>query len=426
MSRLTADLEAKLKILHFADLHIGVENYGRFDSATGLSSRLADFLAAFDRLVAYAIQNKVDLVVFSGDAYKSRDPSQTQQREFARRISTLANNGIQVFLLVGNHDLPNATGRATTTEIFDTLNIANVHVSAKAEVRLINTRSGLIQVASLPWLRRSSVLSVSNQKEEKSLSIEELNQRVEHYLAGIIENLAGQLDKDIPAILSAHLSVNTAKLGSERNISIGHEPTVMLSNIANPAFDYIALGHIHKQQVLSSSPPVVYPGSLERLDFGEEKDDKGFYLVEIDPLSRKTEFEFIKLEGRRFLTIELSLTADSLDPTLEVINILQSRQPEIKDAIVRLKLELPAEIGGQLRDNDIREALREAHNFTVSKNFTRSSRQREGGFKAEGLDPVQALEHYLDARQTSAQEKKTLLEYGRKLYTALDNKQTKV
>ena len=426
MSRLTADLEAKLKILHFADLHIGVENYGRFDSATGLSSRLADFLAAFDRLVAYAIQNKVDLVVFSGDAYKSRDPSQTQQREFARRISTLANNGIQVFLLVGNHDLPNATGRATTTEIFDTLNIANVHVSAKAEVRLINTRSGPVQVASLPWLRRSSVLSVSNQKEEKSLSIEELNQRVEHYLSGIIENLAGQLDKNIPAILSAHLSVNTAKLGSERNISIGHEPTVMLSNIANPAFDYIALGHIHRQQVLSSSPPVVYPGSLERLDFGEEKDDKGFYLVEIDPLSRKTEFEFIKLEGRRFLTIEHTVTADRLYPTQEVINILQSRQPEIKDAIVRLKLELPAEIGGQLRDNDIREALREAHNFTVSKNFTRSSRQREGGFKAEGLDPVQALEHYLDARQTSAQEKKTLLEYGRRLYTALDNKQTKV
>ncbi|PKH44829.1 nuclease SbcCD subunit D, partial [Dehalococcoides mccartyi] len=170
-----------MKILHFADLHIGVENYGRFDSATGLSSRLADFLTAFDRLVAYAIDKKVDLVVFSGDAYKSRDPSQTQQREFARRVSTLASSGIQVFLLVGNHDQPNAAGRATTTEIFDTLDIANVHVSGKAEVRLINTRNGPIQLASLPWLRRSSVLSVSNQKEEKNLSIEELNQRVESY-----------------------------------------------------------------------------------------------------------------------------------------------------------------------------------------------------------------------------------------------------
>ncbi|RAL70982.1 Exonuclease SbcD [Dehalococcoides mccartyi] len=426
MSRSIADLEAKLKILHFADLHIGVENYGRFDSATGLSSRLADFLTAFDRLVAYAIDKKVDLVVFSGDAYKSRDPSQTQQREFARRVSTLASSGIQVFLLVGNHDQPNAAGRATTTEIFDTLDIANVHVSGKAEVRLINTRNGPIQIASLPWLRRSSVLSVSNQKEEKNLSIEELNQRVESYLAGIIENLAGQLDKNIPSILSAHLSVNTAKVGSERNISIGYEPTVMLSNIANPAFDYVALGHIHKQQVLSSAPPVIYPGSLERLDFGEEKDDKGFYLVEIDPLSHKTDFEFIKLEGRRFLTIELNLNADSLDPTLEVINILQARQQDIKDAIVRLKLELPAEIGGQLRDSDIREALREAHNFTISKNVIRLTRQRADGFKVEGLDPIQALEHYLEIKQTSAQEKKTLLEYGRRLYSTLDNKQTKI
>src|SRR4030042_949719 len=117
-----------MKILHFADLHLGVESYGRINAETGLSTRLEDFLKALDQVVDYALENSVDLVLFCGDAYKSREPTPTQQREFARRINRLASNGIAVFLLVGNHDLPTAIGKATTTEIFDTLAIKNVYV----------------------------------------------------------------------------------------------------------------------------------------------------------------------------------------------------------------------------------------------------------------------------------------------------------
>src|SRR3990172_4208481 len=116
-----------IRILHFADLHLGVESYGHVDPATGLSSRLADFLSALDELVDYALNNKVDLVLFCGDAYKNREPSQTQQRELAKRINRLATNGIPVFLLVGNHDLHNAFNKATAVDIFDTLAIRNVY-----------------------------------------------------------------------------------------------------------------------------------------------------------------------------------------------------------------------------------------------------------------------------------------------------------
>jgi len=74
-----------IKLVHFADLHLGVENYGRLDPTTGLSSRLTDFLRAFDQVVDYALDeaNDVDLVVFAGDAFKTRDPSPTYQRAFA-------------------------------------------------------------------------------------------------------------------------------------------------------------------------------------------------------------------------------------------------------------------------------------------------------------------------------------------------------
>ena len=65
-----------MKILHTADIHIGVENYGKIDPETRTSTRLSDFLRSFDEIVSFAIQETVDLVIIAGDAYKSRNPSQ--------------------------------------------------------------------------------------------------------------------------------------------------------------------------------------------------------------------------------------------------------------------------------------------------------------------------------------------------------------
>src|SRR5207248_548748 len=108
--------------------HLGVENYGYLDPRTGLSTRVLDFLRALDAITDQAIHERVDAVLFAGDAFKNRDPSPTIQREFARRIARLAEARVPVVLLVGNHDLPNALVRATPTEIYQVLNVPNVHV----------------------------------------------------------------------------------------------------------------------------------------------------------------------------------------------------------------------------------------------------------------------------------------------------------
>ena len=113
-----------MRLLHISDIHIGVELYGRRATEAdiealppyfapgedrtqylGINTRLLDFLSAMDYAVDYAATHGVDLVLFAGDAYKSRDPSQTHQREFARRIARLSEVGIPTFLTVGNHDL---------------------------------------------------------------------------------------------------------------------------------------------------------------------------------------------------------------------------------------------------------------------------------------------------------------------------------
>ncbi len=405
-----------MKILHFADLHLGVESYGRIDPTTGLSSRFHDFLSALDQVVDYARQNKVDLVLFCGDAYKSREPSQTQQREFAKRINWLSTSGIPIFLLIGNHDLPNAIGRATSTEIFDTLAIKNVYVSNRPEIYRIPTNSGIIQIASLPWLRRSALLS---KEDTKNLDFDQINQRLQQVLTNVIAANISKLDPELPSILAAHVWVSSAQVGSERSMTIGQEHMLLLSNVANPAFDYIALGHIHKHQVLSHNPPVVYAGSLERLDFSEEEDDKGFYLVEIEPDKetgkRRVSFDFHQVTGRRFLTINIDIEPQDTDPTSTVLKAITEQEDKVRDGIVRLNISLPAETEGQLRDSDITDMLKEAYYFAVAKNIQRETRLRLGKWTAEEILPLDALKTYLESRKVSTERTKLLLEYGEKL-----------
>ena len=415
-----------MKILHFADLHLGVENYGSIDPATGLSSRLIDFLTALDKVVDYALQNGVDLVVFCGDAYKSREPSQTQQREFARRINRLSTNNVPIFILVGNHDLPNAVGRATATEIFDTLAVKNVYVSNRPDVYLIPTRSGTVQVVSLPWLKRSALLS---KEETKNLDFDQIKQRLQEALTNVIAASVSKLDPALPAILAAHVWVSGSQIGSEKLMTMGQEHGLLLSNVALPAFDYVALGHIHRHQVLSENPPVVYAGSLERVDFGDEEDEKGFYVVEIEPDAatgqRHVSFEFHPLSGRRFLTVNVALEPQDADPTATVIRAVAEQRDKVRDAVVRLNVSLPAQAEGQLRDSDLRDALKEAHYFTVARDIQRETRLRLGNWTAEEITPLEALKAYLESKQVSPERTKVLLEYGEKLIEGLGSGKTK-
>jgi DNA repair protein SbcD/Mre11 len=404
-----------LRIIHFADLHLGVENYGHINPDTGLSSRLEDYLKALDQVVEYAASNRVDLVLFCGDAYKSREPSQTQQREFARRIKRLSEAGIPLFLLTGNHDLPNAMGRATTTEIFDTLLVPNVHVANRPGVLRVPTRSGAIQIAALPWLRRSALLS---KEDTRNLDFNQINQRLQEVLTNIILDEVSHLDPSLPAVLAAHVWVLNASIGSEKTMTIGQEHMLLLSSVAQPAFDYVALGHIHKQQMLSQNPPTAYSGSLERLDFGDEDDPKGFYLIDIetDPIGgrRQTRCEFHPIAARRFFTLNVSIAAEDTDPTATILAAISPCEEKIADAIVRIHISLPAGLSSRLRDQDIRSRAKSAYYLTISKDISRESRLRMGQRSVEEVTPLEALKVYLESKYPP-ERARVLLEFGEKL-----------
>jgi exonuclease SbcD len=404
-----------ISIIHFADLHMGVENYSRIDPATGVSNCLIDFQRSFDDIVEFSLKDEINLVMFCGDAYKSRDPSQTHQREFARRVGRLAAGGIPVFLLVGNHDLPNAIGRATAIEIFDTLAIENVVVANQPGVYPVKTKKGIIQIVALPWLRRNSLLT---REDTRRLNLEELKLRLGETLTTIIEDNVRKLDPELPAILAAHVSVANAAHGSEKAMILGQDPVLPLDSVAKTAFDYVALGHMHKSQILSQDPPVVYSGSLQRIDFSDEGSDKGFYVVEIDPQKKRgerTTFEFHPSKARRFLTIESAIIADDPNSTATVLRDIARRSSDIAGAIVRVQIVIPEHVEGLLQESEIQAALREAQYVSITKEVVRERRTRLNGWSAEEMSPAEALKVYLALKKTPPENARTLLEYGERL-----------
>ncbi len=405
-----------MRILHFADLHIGVENYGRTDPQTGLSTRLIDFLSALDELVEYALNQDVDLVLLAGDAYKGRDPSQTQQRELATRLARLSSAGIPVFLLVGNHDLPHAVGRATAIEIFHTLQVPGLYVGDKLQTYTIPTRSGgPLQIVAVPWPRRSGLLS---REESRGMTIDQVRERIQDLFTGSIQDRIVELDPSIPAVLAGHVTISTARTGTEQSMMLGQDHVLLPSAVHKPGLDYVALGHIHKHQILRDDPMVVYSGSLQRVDFSEEADTKGFCVVDLDPAApqgrRLQDFSFQTVKARPFLSIEAKVAPGDEDPTNAVMRAIMRRN--VAGSIVRLKVSLPAGSDVHLRESDIREALSSAHYVAaITRDVEQDRRTRIPPGVAEGLTPLDVLRLYLESRTVAPDRQEKLLKYAEDL-----------
>ncbi len=379
-----------IRVLHFADIHIGMENYGRIDPATGLNQRVLDFVLRLKEIVDYAIEHEADAVIFAGDAFKTRDPNPTYQRAFARQIVRLSRAEIPTVLLVGNHDMPAIEQRATSVDIFTTLDVPNVIVGRAEEVHLLQTKRGALQVATVPWPQRSRLMQ---QDEHRGLSVEQLDMELEKTVAQEIARLAGELDPALPAILTGHFTVSGAFFGSERSVMLGRDTTMKLSDLRLEAWDYVAMGHIHKHQDVNkgNTPGVVYSGSLERIDFGEEEEAKGFCWVEVT--LGQTRWEFMPMAVRRFVTIFADATDDGETPTDAVLRAIDRH--DVKDAIVRVRVKLLQAQETALKPREIEAALAEAHLFAgVSKDIQRDTRSRIGVENPETLTPTEALVRY--------------------------------
>lgn len=396
-----------IKLLHFADTHIDLANYGPHDPKTGLPIRVMDFLKSLDTIVNTAIEEKVDLVLFAGDAYKDRNPAPTFQREWERRMMRLSRAGIPTLLLVGNHDLPPSLGRANALAEFGTLDVPHIKIIDKPQLITPPALENLpIQVIAIPWLSRARIKSYLNLNTRAS---KEIYQALENYLAKAIEQWLNEADPDLPIILTAHASLEGAAYGGERGIMLGEDLILPDALVRNPQLDYVALGHIHKSQNLTPEgdmPPIVYPGSIERVGFEEALDEKFFVIAEIERGNTKVNWR--KLDQiRPFFDEHLKL--ESSENIAAQLREALPAPEALQGAIVRLLVEYPRVWSSLLDEAVLEEHRQHAFEFHFLRRPLDESRLRLQKDQTLGsLSPLELLNQYWHVNHTPSDEAETL------------------
>jgi len=318
-----------IRFVHIADIHFGMENYGHIDLKTGLHTRLLDFKKSLDYSINFAIEKEVDFFVFAGDAYKNSHPTPTHQRMLLNSFNKLLEKNIPLIIVVGNHDHSGNFAKAHSLDVFYHLKNKNCYIFEKPQTIKITTKSGEVQIIGIPWPTRSNILSNEN------LTFSELSNEISNSLRKIIKKSVDSLDKNLPAVLVGHLMVEKGTFsGSERCSIFGKDPVVKVNDLALDGIDYVALGHLHRNQNLNQKgyPAVVYSGSIDRIDFGEIKDEKGFCYISING-NKNTNFDFIKIPVRPFFDINLNISKYELAEK-EIHD--QIKNLDLSDSIIRI------------------------------------------------------------------------------------------
>jgi exonuclease SbcD len=407
-----------IKILHFADAHIDMANYGRHDPVSGLPLRVLDFLRALDVIIDAAITEKVDLVLFAGDAYKDRSPAPTYQREWGKRIMRLSQAGIRTLLLLGNHDSAPALGRAHAIQEFDTLQVPHVRVVDKPTFIKAGEFEGLeAQILAIPWLSRSKMTA---ELELSTTDRGEVNRELEERIGQLVSLWLEQVDPEKPVILTAHASIQGAKYGGERTVMLGSDLVLSGSLVKDARINYTAMGHIHKAQDLNegAQPPVVYPGSIERVDFGELEDEKYFVIAEVD--KGNTTYEWRKIPGiRQFLEYHISLENET-----EITPQMEKALPpsaKIQDAVVKVVLDYPEELDARIDETWLRNWAEGSFEFHLRKSPRFESRVRiPDGSAVSSMGAMELLDIYWKASHTPVEQQKHLNELAQAIISGED------
>ena len=401
-----------IKLLHFADAHIDMTNFGAHDPETGLPERVMDFLRSLDTIIKTAIDEKVDLVIFAGDAYKDRSPAPTFQREWGRRLMRLSKAGIPTILLTGNHDIAPSQRKAHAMQEFDTLSPEHILVINKPTLLTSQDLEGLpVQILGLPWITRAGVMELITSGETEE---QDPIKVIENSIRDWISDALSETDPHLPTILTAHASVAGAKFGNEQDIKIGRDVVLSPGLVTDPRFDYVALGHIHRHQDLNlaAHPPVVYPGSIERVDFGEVNEEKGFVIARIE--KGKTTYEWRKLPIRKFIDRELELV-DELEVNEKILASLPS-QEAMKAAIVRLKLTYPQGHEKLIDDARIQAYAKEAFEFKFVKSAITQARSRlPEGRVTSSMSPLELLDLFWKSKNETDSEREKLSDLAQDL-----------
>lgn len=388
-----------MRILHTGDWHLSAQG-SRIDPETGLNARLMDFYRCARFSIEEGIRQGAELILHAGDAFNGAKPSPTELFLFREAIEPALEAGIPMVLLLGNHDMPrNAAEKNALDPLRDITGLTvvdqpclfdawqtirapgsqiNISPSDSADIYADNT---IVQIACLPWPNKQLLLG---SEEQAGLTPAEIEQLMSEKLLDVARGLAAQRRPGVPCVLLAHLSVDLAKSGGQnRLMAYGGEWTINLHDLQSLGFDAVMLGHIHKPQTLhfdsdAACKWIGYSGSPEACGFGEEGEEKGFFLHDLANESHS-----------------FNLTPYRKHETLDFPNGKPWLPEDVKDAIVRLRI--PEAMADQARALIAALEVDGAHEVQIEIIRSETTRRRETGVEA-AMSKEEALRIYLHQR----------------------------
>jgi exonuclease SbcD len=402
-----------ISLIHVSDIHFGSgESHGRLNPETGLNIRFEDYVNAFSKVVQFAIDNKVDVFLFSGDAYKNSVPEPLYQKAFASHLKQLSDASIQTVLLVGNHDQVLKSTESHSMSVFQSLAVPNVTIIDKPQLIMLDTQNGKLQIVGLPYVTKHLLMTHEKYNDLPAASLDKiLASHVRDILSGLYETL----DPKITTIATAHVMLDRARAGAEQELMVGYTQTFPVDFFIDNRIDYVALGHVHKYQILrDSSPLIAYAGSLERVDFSEEFEDKGF--IHLSVTRGHVDYKFHSISPRPFITVEADLT-DSENPTEKLSDLV--KQSFVKGCVLRVKYKVKEEQLSQVNENQIRLIVEDALSVRFKPELVlkeKRSRMPELN-ESTVLAPLDALDMYMG--QFASDKKERLKSKAEKLISKL-------
>lgn len=298
-----------MKILSFADLHIGNKSYGHIDKESGLNSREVDSINILNKIVNYSIMHSIDVVVFPGDMYKNSSPSTTIVDKVNEAFARLSKNNIRTYVLDGNHDVSKMETFNSGLSQFTALNVPNIIQTRFFMTDLYKCNGEEYQFVFLP---------THHTKEE-------------------IETIMNGLDTTKKTIIIGHLAIKNAQLNDWTIMD--NEACIEPEIFNKENVLAVILGHFHKYQIINKKPFVYYCGSANRIDFSEGKQKKGFVVLDVN--GSEVNHEFVELDSaQKFVTIKID-GKDETDTVAIENKIKESiENTDITNAFLRIQVEL--------------------------------------------------------------------------------------
>ncbi len=402
----SSKLEINPAIVVVADVHAGLNFNFRINPDTGIGDRALDFHKNLVKATQFAINNQSKLFVILGDLFERTHVAPTN-REWIRRdiIEPLGEANIETWLIAGNHDQPKSSARATSLQDFRGYPHVNVYTKPAEEHIEIDGKT--IGVLIVPYIHPEQILKSMKNTPSQPTSLEQQYRIGQVLLQKQLIKKANAIKTDFK-MLFAHFYIEGAKLRATRYpMVLPHEFQFNREMIPNN-LDLAIFGHVHLHQVVGKrgSTEIIYPGSIERIDWGEKDDKKGF--LAISPFTQK-KWQFIELPTRDMIHIPIHLPTGIEDPT----SIILSKIPQDPiDKMIRLDIQVGDGVRQRIQEIRIEEKLRKAFHYETRITNLHSDKIAP---ISHTMDPFKLFVEFVELNYPKHLKKDQILQIGKQI-----------